>query len=208
MPEFGKNKPQSIEQAMEPTTPTIATVKKYHGEDAVIRAVGEVISFYGSLSNVGKQLQPHQIEYLADEIVRDFYFLTFGEIQYVMRRGIRKEYGEIYDCIDVSTVLSWVDKYDAERTAYAEQRAKKAHLEVKAVPVAQLGATTKGPIEAPAYITELAERLAAPYTEITFEPDEFFEQMIQNEYDEKNTQTTFDNYRAMRIVQVKASLKK
>jgi len=199
--------PRTVKEAIDSDVATLATIKKYMGEETAKDAVIETVAFAAGLLNIGKNLQPHQIEFLADEILRDWYWLKISEIKFVMMEGVRGNYGQIYDCLDFRTVMEWICKYDSTRTEIFEEKSKRAHVEAIA--------ENAKPIQMPKEIKELADKLTHPYDRDLpeFEPDDFFERMIQDEWGMKTEPErakcgTFEMFRFFRIQQTKAIFKK
>lgn len=203
-------KPATIEQAMSDVFPTIATVGKYHGKAQAKAAVSEMIAQAAALLNVGKNIQPHQIGFLADDIQREYYFLTIGEIRYIMERGIRGEYGTSYDRIDAQTVSEWIENYLAIRGEIAAQRAQRAqaqadHEEREATKGKQYGPPPPGVVEA-------MRNLQAKFIEVEkpeFEADAVTLEMIRQEYAGLiDPSLSLEKFTDMRIAQLKAMLRK
>lgn len=210
--------PATIEQAMSDVYPTLATVKKYHGAEAAKDAVIEIIGQAAALLNVGKNLKPHQIEFIAVEILQEFYWLNVGEIRYVMMRGVRGEYGEVYDRLDAQVVFGWIEKYLEVRTELAADKARRAEAEMLAAEKQREQSPTTIPM--PEYVKkslgELENRflvdgeLKRGFATGEFEPDEPTLRMIEMEWADLPEQgrLPYENYKAMRVAQLKAQMKK
>lgn len=195
--------PRSIEQALDGSTPAISTVTKYMGPEVSKDAVIQIIAEAAALLNIGKNLQPHQIEFLAEDILQDWFYLTIGEVRYIMQQGIRNRWGNIYDRLDVETVMGWIGQYDAIRTETVERRAQKAAS----------AESTANAAPMPESLKKLAEDLAPKSRAIPeFVPDAPFEELVRQEWGElsKNEQAAigFPKFRIMRIEYTKALLKR
>lgn len=90
--------------------------------------------------NVGKNLQPHQLDGLAKKIYAKYYYFSFDELLYVFDKGASGGYGKIYDRIDEEIIFTWLESFDTgERIQIAEnanvseiesyEEQKKAELE-------------------------------------------------------------------------------
>lgn len=195
--------PRSLDQALDGSTPAISTVNKYQGREASKDAVIQIIAEAAALLNIGKNLQPHQIEFLAEDIVQDWFYLTIGEIRYIMQQGIRNRWGNIYDRMDVETVMGWIGQYDAIRTDMVERRAQKA---------AEAQSTEKA-IPMPDSLKQLAETLA-PKSRVAqeFVPDVPFEEMVEQEWatlpEADKNGIDFQKFRIMRIEYTRSLLKR
>lgn len=200
---LGMVQPRNLEQALDGSTPAISTVNKYLGREASKDAVIQIIAEAAALLNIGKNLQPHQIEFLAEDVLQDWFYLTIGEVRYIMQQGIRNRWGSIYDRLDVETVMGWIGQYDAVRTETVERRAQKA---------AEAQNTDKA-IPMPDSLKQLAEDLA-PKSRATaeFMPDAPFEEMVKQEWatlpEEDKQGIDFQKFRIMRIEYTRSLLKR
>lgn len=198
--------------------PTLATVRKYHGENGAKAAIVDIVSRAAAMLNVGKQLQPHQVEFLADEILLEYYWLNIGELRYLFLQGTRGEYGTIYDRFDSTVVFGWIEKYLEVRADIAANRAQRGEAEqdakFRAIP------ESKTAIFMPDRLKDMQKKMenkfivsGVPKSGVVageFEPDEPTMRMIEFEWADQNedTRLPFENYRAMRIAQLKAQMKK
>lgn len=210
--------PATVEQAMSDVYPTLATVKKYHGPEAVKDAVIEIVAQSAALLNVGKNLKPHQIEFIAVEILQEFYWLNVGELRYIMKQGVRGEYGEVYDRIDTIVVFGWIEKYLEVRTEIAANMAMRAEAEQAAAEKAKPQSHTAIPM--PEAVKESLSKLENTFLvdgELKsglpsgeWEPDEPTMRMIEIEWaDQPDVERIpFVNYKVIRIAQLKAQMKK
>lgn len=219
MPEnLHRCKPATVKQAMSDVFPTLATVRKYHSGATAKGAAAEIIGQGAALLNVGKNLQPHQIEFIADEILREYYYLTIGEIRYIVERGVRGEYGTNYDRFDVQTVFEWIEKYLVERTSTAEQEAQakpgndsakwREWAKKNGKPMPESVRQALSALENK-YLVDGEAKQGVRSGE--FEPDTATLEMIRQEWEtnEGNAQRQpFENYKTLRIAQLKAMMKK
>lgn len=210
-------RPAKVEQAMSSVFPTLATVKKYHDEAVALGSICEIIAEASALVSVGKGIQTHQIRFLASEILREYYFLTIAEIRFCMEQGVRGEYGQIYDRLDASVVLDWFEKYTANRTLIGEQiDANKIGQEMAHWRNESIKNEKLKPM--PDYVKESIESLSNGFLvdgEVKrgiksgeFEPDSFVIEMIKSEWETGDKGYSFDQYKTMRILQLKAQMKK
>lgn len=193
--------PRTLDQALGGNTPAISTVNKYLGREVSKDAVIQIIAEAAALLNIGKNLQPHQIEFLAEDILHDWFYLTIGEVRYIMQQGIRNRWGNIYDRLDVETVMGWIGQYDAVRTDAVERRAQKA---------AEAQNTDRA-VPMPDSLKQLADSLSPkPRTASEFMPDAPFEEMVCQEWaalsDGEKAGLDFQKFRTMRIEYTKALL--
>jgi len=206
-------RPANMDQAMSDVFPAISTVKKYHGNGVAVASVSEIIAQAAALLNVGKNLQSHQIDFLACEILANWYWLTIGEVRFVMNSGVTGKYGELYDRLDVSVVCGWFEKYADVRGEVVAQRSRRAHLE-------RIEQSNPNAIEMPDSLKELIQgtantflvdgELKKGFSHGEFEPDEPTLRMIEMEWADlpKAGRMPYENYKAMRIAHLKTQMKK
>lgn len=202
-----------MEAAIQGQTPTFATVRKYQGEAVTKNAIVEIIAFSAGLLNIGKNLQAHQIGFLADEILQDWYWLKIGELKFIMDQGTRGAYGELYDRLDVNMVMEWIAAYDAQRTEIVERGSQRADAEADAKEKAN-GGNAKA-AQVPRFIRELADKMTHPFDRVLpeFKPDEFFEKQISREWEVKAQEAkdkwkTFEAFRFFKIEETKNLFRK
>lgn len=205
---------RTIEQAVNGETPTISTVRKYHGEAVARNAIVEIIAFSAGLLNIGKNLQAHQIGFLADEILQDWYWLKIGELKFIMQQGVLGAYGELYDRLDVNMVMEWIAAYDAQRTEIVERQSQRADAEADAKEKANGNGNAKA-VQVPRFVLELADKMTHPFYRVLpeFKPDEFFEKQIRQEWElkgeeEKDKWKTFEAFRFFKIEETKNLFRK
>lgn len=194
-------KPATMDEAMSGNTPTMATVRKYQGSEMAMGAVVTIIAEGAALLNIGKNLQAHQIEYLAEEIAREYYWLTLADLRYMMKQGIAGKYGEIYDRLDVQVVLGWLTKYVETRMEIAESKSQQKHvgkISDNAKPMPQWFAD---------YAKRLFEKHNEPQQKSNFQPDAYFWEMVEQEWNEmQGDRPDLEKFKALRLAQTKAML--
>jgi hypothetical protein len=122
----------TIEQAMNPTVPTIAAMKKYTPEGMVVDLV-EAIMIETILSiNVKRNMTKEQIASCALDIVHhpEFYFLSISEITFIMRKGKNGDYNEegLFNALGPNDIFAWIRKYLSQRDAHIETIRTKENL--------------------------------------------------------------------------------
>lgn len=192
--------PANIEAAMSADAPTLATVKKYQGAGMAVEAVEMIIAEAATLLNIGKNLQPHQINYLACEILQEYYWLNLADIRLIMKQGIAGKYGQIYDRLDVQVALDWLAQYVEARTGIAETKSQQA----KAVQVSD----NAKPM--PQWFADYAAKFAAKHDakeRTPFIPDAAFWDMVEQEWNETpGERPDLEKFKALRLAQTKAML--
>jgi len=210
-------KPAKIEQAMSDVFPTIATVRKYHDEATALAAVCEIIAQAAALLSIGRNIQPHQIRFVAEEILKEYYYLTIAEIRFCIENGVRGNYGAIYDRLDTSVIFDWLEKYILERTETSERLAaqRQGQEAAKWKKEAQENQNLKPMPESLKQSLQSLENtflvggeLKKGVTSGEFEPDEHILRMIRQEWEVDNQLLSFENFKTMRIAQIKSEMKR
>lgn len=197
--------------------PTLATVRKYHDESVALGSICEIIAEASALLSVGKSIQSHQITFLAREVLREYYYLTIAEIRFCMEQGVRGEYGQIYDRLDASVVAEWFVKYTANRTVVGEEidlrrigdetaRWRKEAIENKNLK--PMPDSLKQSIENLSNSFLVGGEIKKGIKAGEFEPDGVVIEMIKSEWENGGKEYTFEQFKALRIAQLKAQMKR
>ena len=210
-------KPAKIEQAMSDVFPTLATVRKYHDEATALSAVCEIIAQAAALLSIGRNIQPHQIRFVAEEILKEYYYLTIAEIRFCIEQGLRGNYGVIYDRLDTSVIFDWMEKYLLERTGTSERLTaqKQGEEAAKWKKEAQGNKNLKPMPESLKQSLQSLENtflvggeLKKGVTVGEFEPDEHILRMIRQEWETDSQSLSFEHFKTMRIAQIKSEMKR
>lgn len=210
-------KPAKIEQAMSDVFPTIATVRKYHDEATALAAVCEIIAQAAALLSIGRNIQPHQIHFVAEEILKEYYYLTIAEIRFCIEQGVRGNYGAIYDRLDTSVIFDWLEKYLLERAETSERLAAQRQGEEAAKwkkeaqgnqNLKPMPESLKDDLQSLENTFLVGGELKKGVTAGQFEPDEHILRMIRQEWEADSQSLSFEHFKTMRIAQIKAQMKK
>lgn len=109
-------------------TPTLATIKKYHGEEKSIAAICacliSVNDFFGQKSG----LDENQIITLSNLIFSEYWYLTLADLKYCIRQGILGRYEEkIYGKATPDVIMRWISLHIDERQGRAAEISKARH---------------------------------------------------------------------------------
>jgi hypothetical protein len=66
--------------------------------------------------NVTVKMNPAQIAETAEIILEKFYFMRLDEIKLCFRRAKAGDYGELYNRLDGSVIIGWLNLYDRQRS--------------------------------------------------------------------------------------------
>jgi hypothetical protein len=117
--------PMTIKEAFELNTPSLATYRKYKGDEAAGVMVAVMIVELVQSFNVGKKMNETQIRITAQHIIKKYYFLTVADFRLCFNNAIAGEYGVVYDRLDTNVILSWLKIYNdcrLEAAQYIEQQ--------------------------------------------------------------------------------------
>jgi len=194
----------SFSDVLRNDTPTLATVKKYHGLQVCEQTVAGQILKLAKLINAGKGLSAEQVGFLADYVCEEYYYLTLADLALFVRMAATGKFGEVYDRLDTHVLSKWLDAYAALRTDAAQVASEAKHraqneAEKKPIPM---------PPEMSAWLADFAEkhgvnveRPAQP-----FEVDAAIEAQIVAEYDAlpEADRVPLTQFRSLRIAQFRA----
>lgn len=119
-------KASDIQTCLKAETPTLATVRLYHGERVTHCAISEILVEAAELLNVGNNLTAAQVNALSEMIFRDWYWYTLADLKTMLQMGIKGEFGKIYERLDVNVIYEWLMQYNEKRAAVAEQNSSNA----------------------------------------------------------------------------------
>lgn len=118
---------KDIETAIRLQTPTVVSLKNYTegGEAYMIAVIMTIIKDVADNLNIGKSLNNQQLAFCARQIAAEYYFLKISEIRFCFMQGLMGRYGQIYDRIDISILMTWLGQYDSERAVAVEDLSRR-----------------------------------------------------------------------------------
>lgn len=186
-------------------TPTLATVKKYHGLQVCEQTVAGQILKLAKLINAGKGLSAEQVGFLADYVCEEYYYLTLADLALFVRMAATAKFGEVYDRLDTHVLSKWLDAYAALRTGAAQVASEAKHR------TQNVENGKPMPPEISAWLADFARQhgVGEPEPERAapkFEPDAAFLDAVEIEYRAMpgETRPTFEQYKTLRIEQARA----
>lgn len=189
-------KAATMEEAMQGKTPLLSTVKKYQGEGVAIASVKHIIGEASTLVNVGRNLTPQQVEFLAEEIIAQYFYLTLADIRFVMRQGVTGKYGELYERLDVQVVSGWFAQYVSERLDAAESKSSQKKPD----------AGDGNAVHMPQWFTDFLRKFEVKEEpKSDFIPDANFWKMVEDEWKQSpEPRMELEKFKTMRLAQTKA----
>ena len=140
-------KVNSIEKVFEADLPSLAKVRKQYGADFTEAYIAIWITNLVDFVSVGKKMGEQQIYETAMFIAEEYFMLTIADINMVFQ-GIKKgKYGQLYDRIDGTIILSCFKQYFDERCATAESISLREHDKTKKDTFERYSGSTKSLIK-------------------------------------------------------------
>lgn len=109
----------TIEKVLEAKTPSIALIKRIHGEKFTLAFLKVWIVNMDQVANVKRSLTEYQIDECAMLIMDEFKLLTIADINLVFRNAKFGKYGELYESLSIIKILEWFNKHFEERCEVA-----------------------------------------------------------------------------------------
>jgi hypothetical protein len=119
----------TIEDAMNSPAPTLGTFHREKSRDFTIGLVMGWLVYLNDLLNLKKPMSEDQIEMCAIEITDTFYSLKMSDLAYLFRRIISGQYGEFYESLTISKVLTFFREYFDERCRHAARDSERRHAD-------------------------------------------------------------------------------
>lgn len=108
---------QDAQTALKLATPTLVSLANYTqlGQQSAFAVLVKLIKEVADNLNVGKSFNDLQLDFCARMVYNEYYFFKISEIRYAFLQGILGRYGQTFDRLDVSVLISWLAAYDKER---------------------------------------------------------------------------------------------
>lgn len=125
----------SAKDAILSFSPSISTVKAYHGIEAIKIAVCALIADKSCRLIQSRQMNPQAYLLVAAKIVEDYWFLKLSEIKYAFDCGFRQKegYGGMFHGFDESVMMLWIESYISERDKVVENIDKDKLAKIESV---------------------------------------------------------------------------
>lgn len=156
---------KSISDVFNKPSATLATIKKYQGENSMKSVLVVLLKMTVDFFNLGKGMNDKQLVSTAGLIYSEYFFLTIGDIKVCLRNAMLGKYGQLYDRIDGSIILDWFNRYNEERQGVAAVDSYNSHKRVL-----KRKEENKNTVPMPDYIKakikELESKVSIEYIEI------------------------------------------
>lgn len=101
--------------AIKSNTLSLAEIRKNADEQTSLSILHAWLISLNDFINCSRKMNPEQIKELAIYILQDYYYLTMADIYLVVTRIKKGYYGQLYESIDGTKILSFFEKYSDER---------------------------------------------------------------------------------------------
>ena len=124
---------KSVSDALKSQSMSLVSVKKELGEERILSYLIKWIIATNDFINVKNKQTPDQIKLTARYILQDYYYFKISDIYLIFTNAQKGRYGQFYDSIDGSKILSWFESYAKERSEIAESISFLEHDKIKAI---------------------------------------------------------------------------
>lgn len=129
MKHVGKLK--DVTTAMNLPAPTMGAIWRERGEEFSKAYVALWLIYINEVLDLNRPMNEHQIELCTQNILNEFSYLKVTDLTLLTNRIITGEYGEFYERISITKVLSIFREYTNERFELAENESYSKHIEFK-----------------------------------------------------------------------------
>lgn len=100
--------------------PALVTVAMEFGENQaraiVVILLSEVVDFF----NASNTMNDSQVAITTDLIIEEYPYFKIDDLKLAFRNAMKGRYGEIYNRLDGSVIMGWLNQYNCERCAKAD----------------------------------------------------------------------------------------
>lgn len=198
-------RPAKIEDCFE-GSPSLATVSKYQSREVCEQTLAALIFGAAELLNVGKDMSPMQVGFMAEYIAADYPYFTLADVKMCLRMGVLGKFGEVFGRLDVQVLAKWFAKYAELRLETAEQLAYQRHKNE----ISRAAEVVENP---PKWFSEWSAKFQVLHgvserPKPAFVADAAILATIQAEYEALETKPDFENFKRLRVEQMRAAAKR
>lgn len=126
--EISDNSPKSVKECVSVGVP-MSTLKL---ENSVIAFISFELARIASMININSNLnlQPHQVDLIAQTIYENFKYESLEDISLCLKRGSAGFYGQIFR-LDGAVIIDWITKYLEEKYSIVEANLNQSKAEQK-----------------------------------------------------------------------------
>ena len=105
----------SVATACKTHTPSLARLRKEYSPEKIHALVASYLIDFSLLLGLKRPLNEVQIEFIANEIVTNYWYFTIADINVIFRRAKSGYYGEFYESVNPPKILTWFSQYESEK---------------------------------------------------------------------------------------------
>lgn len=122
---------KNISEVFECEAPSLANVRKALGADLTKAFLAGVFSDIARFFNVKQGLTEQGLLVLVDIVMEEFYFLNIEDLKIFKKHCFLQKYGKVYERLDASLLLEWLQAYVSQRFDEAEKVSLNEHKKLK-----------------------------------------------------------------------------
>ena len=121
----------TIAKCIESNSPTIATIQKAKGEEFTYAFVCQWLFNLNDILALKNPMNDTQIKLCSQYILDEFYGLKIADLTLVSKRILSGLYGEFYERISITKIMTIIREYDDERKDWSANQSIRQHYENK-----------------------------------------------------------------------------
>jgi len=124
-------RPKKIVDTFNNLTPSISTLKKYQSEMIAALILCKIIKDTAAFFNVGGSINDTQVKQTAVLIIDTYHFLNITDFILCFKMAKTGKFGKLYDRLDGTIILSWLNEYNELRLQEAQIHSEKKSAKEK-----------------------------------------------------------------------------
>jgi len=127
------NKIKTVDDARKAKVPTLAAMSRTvedgraFGKEEVVRQIVKWLIELNEMMDLNKPMTNAQILMTAQMIMEDYYYLKSTDLALFFTRIIKGEFGEMYESLSITKIMSWLAIYSEERMNIGAQESRLNH---------------------------------------------------------------------------------
>jgi len=97
------------------------------GKEEVVRQIVKWLIELNEMMDLNKPMTNAQILMTAQMIMEDYYYLKSTDLALFFTRIIKGEFGEMYESLSITKIMSWLAIYSEERMNIGAQESRLNH---------------------------------------------------------------------------------
>ncbi|WP_372472700.1 DUF6633 family protein [Capnocytophaga sp. ARDL2] len=121
----------NISVAINAKARSIATIKRDCGETFAYNLLMAWIVCLNEVLGLKRMMSETQVQLCATHILSDYKHLKISELAFLFNQIITGQYGEFYESLSISKLLTFFREYEKQRTETVLQEAERQHNEFR-----------------------------------------------------------------------------